>query len=220
MDRWKEVESLDVDHILFVGDFVDSHDLDDRTIYNNFLDILSFKETHGDKVTLLLGNHDYHYLYFPFYRCSGFRESMKDMLHMTFKKNLGLFKMAARAGSYIFTHAGLTRYWIDQYIQPDKMEEIVPAINEMINGTYSRDNLAAAGAARGGLEPSGGPIWADYQYELIRDPYPGINQVVGHTRTNFLIDMKVGGNHLVNVNYLAYSDQPIYVLESEEGITY
>jgi hypothetical protein len=36
------------------------------------------------------------------------------------------------------------------------------------------------GTKRGGLSPSGGPIWCD-QRELLADPLAGFNQTVGHT---------------------------------------
>ena len=49
--------------IIFLGDYFDSRDgisIGDQQ--KNFDDILKFKELNTDKVKLLFGNHDYHYL--------------------------------------------------------------------------------------------------------------------------------------------------------------
>ena len=55
---WKRaVQHIDWDEVVFIGDYFDSYDLSFITQLNNFEDILEFKEAHGDKVKLLIGNH-------------------------------------------------------------------------------------------------------------------------------------------------------------------
>ena len=50
-------------HIVFLGDYVDSFVADAWTIFENLKDIIEFKVKYPEKVTLLLGNHDYAYIY-------------------------------------------------------------------------------------------------------------------------------------------------------------
>ncbi len=219
VDRWKEAMDLGVDHFLFVGDYVDSHVLEDKNILKNLVEVIEFKISQPDHVTLLLGNHDVHYLYYPHYRCSGFRESMLDSLHSIFSQNEALFKVAAGVDNYLFTHAGITSYWANQYldISLDNPVEIVNSINRKLSDQKSRDELVTVGSRRGGFEPFGGPIWCDYN-ELIQDPLLGYNQIVGHTMTYELVDNSVKNTRLINVDYLAYSDVPIFVLEADNDI--
>ena len=66
--RWKEVTTQIVDHFVFVGDYVDSDHLADDEIWANLQEILAFKLSQPEKVTLLLGNHDLQYMFWPRFR--------------------------------------------------------------------------------------------------------------------------------------------------------
>ncbi len=213
--RWQEVKDLSVDHVVFVGDYVDSHELSDQDIFDNLVEILSFKTEHETEVSLLLGNHDIHYRYYPKFRSTGFRQSMQPQLTKLFEENAPLFEVAVNFRDFVFTHAGLTRAWAmkatDRILPPRDLTEL---LNSRPGNENSLSQLAMVGLMRGGPHDCGGPFWCDYHLELVHDPYPGINQVVGHTRTNFLIQENIGDQLLINVNYLAYSDHPIFILET------
>lgn len=64
IDIWKKIVETerDSDQIVFVGDYLDSFHVPSKTQVNNFLQILDSKRKNPDKITLLLGNHDFHYL--------------------------------------------------------------------------------------------------------------------------------------------------------------
>ena len=73
LERVKELVPK-YDKIIFVGDYVDSFTLDNITINKNLIDLIEFKKENLDKVILLLGNHDLHYLYDEMiHRCTGYR---------------------------------------------------------------------------------------------------------------------------------------------------
>ena len=50
-------------HVVFLGDYVDSFHLRPVIIKHNLEAIIGFKIQNPDKVTLLLGNHDWAYIY-------------------------------------------------------------------------------------------------------------------------------------------------------------
>lgn len=214
VDRWKEVKEMEVDEVVFVGDYVDSHDLDDSAIFQNLQEVLAFKREANEKVTLLLGNHDVHYLYHPNFRATGFRNSMQQMLTQLFQENQSLFQVAYAIDSYLITHAGVSKSWVSQHIgAPYDAKSLAEALNRMQFDGDSLQQLAEIGVARGGRASYGGPFWCDFHRELFLDPILGIHQVVGHTQSKFLIREEVGDSWLIDVNYLAYSDEEIFILE-------
>jgi len=213
-DRWKKALELGVDHYVFVGDFVDSIVFDDATILENLQDVIQFKRENPAEVTLLLGNHDVQYMYYPEFRGSGFRPQMLESIRDIFLKHEAFFQVAFSYRSYVFTHAGLQRRWVEQYLGTSSgPSDLVVRLNQMLSEPKSRRKLSEVGLARGGRDRYGGPWWCDYDLELVVDPYPGIDQVVGHTQRKFLGRSDKTGNILYNVNYLAYSLEPIFVLE-------
>ena len=73
---WKQIveKNQDADKIVFIGDYFDTHDnvSVDQQI-ENFKDIIEFKKNNMEKVVLLLGNHDFHYLNGAQEKYSGFQ---------------------------------------------------------------------------------------------------------------------------------------------------
>lgn len=63
---WREpVMGGDYAHVVFLGDYTDPYPhegIDRDTSMKIFCEIADFAEMHKDKVTLLLGNHDMHYV--------------------------------------------------------------------------------------------------------------------------------------------------------------
>ena len=212
-NRWKEVLSLSVDQIVFVGDYVDNPAIPPHRIVRNLIEVIELKRNHATTVTLLLGNHDVQYLFYPQYRTAGFDEGQRIELQQVFMDAAPLFQVASAYRDFVFTHAGLCRSWMSQFhLSTTNAYHISTYLNDMLSND-KRDLLAQVGTARFGTDDYGGPWWCDYHKELVVDPLPGIHQVVGHTRTSFLINQEIAGNRLINVNYLAYSEEPIFVLE-------
>ena len=98
-------------HIIFLGDYVDSFDIPGFKILQNLREIIALKKKFPDKVTLLLGNHDYAYIH-GFYAISGFQASMMNDYRQIFEENKNLFEVAwgssGKERYTLVTHAGLT----------------------------------------------------------------------------------------------------------------
>lgn len=182
------------DQIVFLGDYFDSHDLNMTTyrIESNFRNILKLKRQHPDKVRLHLGNHDFYYLYNnPNYIGSGYHEEVAPAWHHLLVKNLDLFRLTSRFDSTLASHAGFTNWWFNEFKktyeqrtrQTFDTDNMVPVLNSFLTQKVPdplTDLIATVGLKRGGVSPSGGPIWCD-QRELELDPLKGFNQTVGHT---------------------------------------
>jgi predicted MPP superfamily phosphohydrolase len=184
---WKLIDINQYDHIVFVGDYVDSYPYDDEHILSNLLDIIELKKNYPDKVILLLGNHDIQYMFLSEgFECSGYRPSMASTLQHVFKDNKRLFQMAFQMNDYIWTHAGIAEKWydynkkeIDQFSEKFDCENLADTFNKMM---YSKENrlLHQVGRKRSGYYPAGGITWAD-RYETSLNPFKGYHQIVGHT---------------------------------------
>ncbi len=184
-DCWKEININNYDKVIFLGDYVDHWTLPDADIYRTLNEVIELKITHPEKVELLLGNHDVQYLYFPRYLCSGYRPSMQKLLTMLFNDNKRLFKIAYQKGNHLFSHAGVTNNWYQQFEQnsliaqiKDEGDNLADLLNKT-DHTSLRSLLHHAGKSRGG-DGGGGVTWAD-RSELIEDMLHGFHQVAGHT---------------------------------------
>jgi predicted MPP superfamily phosphohydrolase len=116
-DVWKQIDFEEYDKVVFLGDYVDSFTLPDLVIDQNLQDIIALKKDHPYKIILLLGNHDIQYLYYPEFRCSGYRDSMKRPLQALFTYNRELFQVAYQCKNHLFTHAGITNAWYLGFIK-------------------------------------------------------------------------------------------------------
>jgi 3',5'-cyclic AMP phosphodiesterase CpdA len=185
-DNWQEINIGNYDKVIFIGDYVDSHTLSDNAILENFKKIVSLKKQHPEKVVLLLGNHDIQYLHFPAHQCSGFRESMQRGLTCLYNKDRNLFQMAYQHGKHIFTHAGITNSWYDEFLRLPILDEIrgendtIADVINKVETTTQRYLLYATSIYRGGYS-NGSFLWADYK-ETSVDMLQDFHQVVGHTQ--------------------------------------
>ena len=191
---WKNIVNrhLDEDYIVFVGDYVDSHNAMSNTkMLKNLLDIIKFKEKYPDKVKLLLGNHDIHYYFLnSSYRGSGFNFDMMFEFNTIFKNKKHLFQVAFMYNNTIVSHAGVTNR-LYQSVESDYKDaldlgwgdgnehnNIADKFNFLFN--ISSKYLFYIGDERGGLDPFSGIFWAGMK-ELCEDYLVGYNQVIGHT---------------------------------------
>ena len=190
---WREVvKGMDPDtHVVFLGDYLDPYE-DDWIYWSDAFkalkDIITFKETHPEQVTLLLGNHDLHYLY-PELRGSRYNEYQEGKIRRTLEEHLDSFRMAAEcslAGTrYLFTHAGIHTDWVRRHSALFGPLEKVSAetFNRMMFSPEFVQALSDVSWRRGGDAPSGSMIWADMdEYELSVPIVPDMIQICGHTR--------------------------------------
>lgn len=164
-DTWKKLNP-EIPTV-FLGDYVDSFDISAQKQIRNILEIIQLKKDHPH-IILLWGNHDMHYA-FPndFEKCSGYQDQFAGTIRKIFQENLDLFKYIHVVGDTIYSHAGITKTWLDR--RPvDKINEFPPRYFDFR-----------------GYEPTGdsvvnGPMWVR-PASLTRDAIEGYRQVVGHT---------------------------------------
>lgn len=204
-DTWKEIKDGDTDQIIFIGDYVDPHrPIPDWEVLRNLEEIIAFKRSDPERITLLLGNHDAQYLHYPLYSCSGQRADLQGTLGRVFQENKDLFQIAWQHDRYLVTHAGISQGWYDRHRETlsDFVEEnLAAALNALHNSEY-RDILFEVGRARGGWHRYGGPIWAD-KSETRHDYLTDFHQVVGHSRVT---DFEHYGDEISSITYIDVGD--------------
>lgn len=210
---WKEPvqKYIDqVDRIVFLGDYLDPY-IDDGSVYDqeevyhNMMEIVDLKRKNKDKVILLIGNHDFHYFSKRTLRLAQASRCDLQNWHRNnqiYNENEDLFKIAhveeAKGITYLFSHAGLTTYWINKMNSllwklndrdinvADK--HVISMINQLLPDFERQYMLSVVGRYRSFLgEKTGSVLWADIEEHAIPNAPKvyGLNkvfQVFGHTR--------------------------------------
>jgi hypothetical protein len=189
---WKKIVDDNPDsHYVFIGDYLDPYESEGITELDaiaNFEELLDFKKSNPDNVTMLIGNHDAQYLYYP-----QFGTNNRSHFHLMkiidmFKINRHLFEFAFQVEDYLFIHAGISNEWFNEYKKTferfnlkDDFSNLAIVLNEI--GKFG-DYLSIydkVSAYRWGSDLNGSPIWADKR-ELVDDYLLGIHQIVGHNK--------------------------------------
>lgn len=170
-----------VDQIVFLGDYLDpySHEgISFDLALEEFNKILEFKKEYPDLITLLVGNHDMHYIIKDFMDCSRRNTDMLDQLHELYNSNLDLFDLIHIEDDWLFSHAGVYKGWMDKY------EFTLEDLNLKTFLGSHWPALEDLSWYRGGCNPVGSCIWADIRESTKHEVFPGYKQVVGHTQLN------------------------------------
>ena len=208
---WEKIALEGLTHfyeIVFLGDYVDSFFVKPTDQIKNLKKLIHFaksKTNEDNKITLLLGNHDYAYIN-GYSGISGYQYALSGEYQRIFRENIDLFKIAwgykneSTQKYTLATHAGLTRRFWNSFVLPiftegNYLNELVKdkkpedlEIHETLNLLRDKGSLLwKVGYYRGG-SGTPGPLCADYM-ETIEDAYDNINQVFGHTpKTAVTID--------------------------------
>lgn len=204
---WKVKElSPKYDKIIFLGDYVDEWDTPAETSYNFLNELIQFKKENLDKIILIGGNHDCSNWFEGVFICSGYDRTgyKQSLLKPLFQNNQELFDICY-FDTYMFSHGGFTSGWVKELFKQLKITQkeykpilknnpqwLADLINESFHSIIKQEpdplsvhnkiffKLADVSAYRGGTNNFGSPLWADYD-ELITNPLPYLNQIVGHT---------------------------------------
>ena len=180
----KAVEMIDeVDQVVFLGDYLDPYPREGITFEDavqEFNNILKFKEQHSDKVILLLGNHDMHYIVKEFMNCSRLNVWRRLEMNELYNKHIDKFNLVYlhTPQNYLFSHAGLYLAWIKKY--EFTLNDLLD-IKTFLNNRWK--TLEDVSWARGGWDKVGSCVWADIR-ESVENELPIIfkRQIVGHTQ--------------------------------------
>lgn len=181
-DSWKEIVKQDFDKVIFIGDYFDSHDIPFKDQLQNFQAIIAFKKENIDKVVLLIGNHDFHYLRYVDEHYSGYQEKFAypigDQLRDAIEA--GYLQMCSLDDGFLFTHAGVTKTWAE-FAKID-LNNIEGSINKCFRFTPQMFKfMDYDGADATGDNVWSSPIWVRPN-SLGKDMVEGYVQVVGHTQ--------------------------------------
>lgn len=187
--NWKQIINYEkFDKIVFIGDYFDTYDnISFEQQMDNFKEIISYKKDNLDKVILLFGNHDYHYLKtvnetysgYQFYR----KKDIQDILHSAIDDDL--LQMCFIWDNMIFSHAGITQTWCDN--NTIRRECIEKSINELFKYNPKAFKFTSGkNFSQYGDDIEQSPIWVRPNSLLI-NKIEGYIQIVGHTTQNKLI---------------------------------
>lgn len=145
--HWKRVEAQneDADLFIFLGDYFDSFDIHANEQILNFREIILFKEKNPDKVILLTGNHDTHYL--PYFintgeRYSGFQGARFHEISHLIQANVAYLQMAFQYTDILFTHAGVTYTWLnDPYGDSRHSSPVWVRPRSLMSNAYNYDEI-------------------------------------------------------------------------------
>ena len=117
---WHKAKEMidEVDQVVFLGDYLDPYSREGITFedaLNEFEQILEIKEKHSDKVVLLVGNHDMHYIQLEFMNCSRLNVYRRVEIHDLFMNNIDKFQLIHEIDKYLFSHAGVYLEWTKKY---------------------------------------------------------------------------------------------------------
>lgn len=177
-DFWKYAKDHidEVDKIIFLGDYLDPYPHEEitfNTTVENLKEIIQFKKDNNEKVVLLLGNHDLHYVYLEFMNCSRLNKARRNEMNLLFNNNEDLFHLICIEGDYLFSHAGIYQYWMNKYQL---------TIDDLLYESFPYYVLEDVSDYRGGFEPVGSCVWADITESFGQPLIDGYYQIVGHTQ--------------------------------------
>lgn len=216
-DKWKDVleNEGDFDKLIFMGDYFDTRDdIPCNEWIDNFNEIVALKRADPDKIVLLIGNHDYHYIRGVTETYSGYTSVMRTDIQEVLDINRDIMQMCFIHDNFIFTHAGITNTWYKNGLvkwfqdkdidikdmglcdQVNYLFEYAPNQFKFTNGRYFDDY---------GDEVTQTPIWVR-PGALMKDRLGDYFYVVGHTfgDPEVLTDHNPGGVIKIDALGLGY----------------
>lgn len=189
---WKEaVEKNPNLPVIFLGDYMDPYPqegIDNEMALKNFRKILDYKRKNAERVVLLLGNHDMHYLSEQFASLAmgtRFSQRMHPILSRMFKENEKYFHLACtveyEGKKVLFTHAGVAASWFE--VNEDILDGDIPGcLNALMDTDEGIEALSNIGWCRGGYHDAGSILWADVSEVRKEVALPHYYQIFGHTQ--------------------------------------
>jgi predicted phosphohydrolase len=213
-DIWKTIVKVeeDFDKFIFIGDYFDTReDIDVSVQIQNFKEILEFKKANPDKVFLLIGNHDYHYLKGCGETYSGYQQYAAMDINEVLQPAVtsGHLQICHVYDEYIFSHAGLTNTWCENN------EIDLYNIEESVNVKFMKNMESFRFEYGENLDKSGddvtqSPIWVRIP-SLFRDMVKGFTYIIGHTT----VKQMHMANNIIAIDCLSTSNEYLVIQNGE-----
>lgn len=178
---WKySIEHKDeFDKIIFLGDYLDAYSPDLLLKEeDNFKEIIQFKKDNPDKVILLLGNHDCHYINDKIYEASRYNSFKHNSYQKLFLDNIDLFQLIYIYDKYLFSHAGVYQKWMD--LNKLTLKDLLDCDLDKLSKSLNWIDYF-----RGGFYDVGSCIWADIRDSGTEKLLKGYYHIFGHTQLKF-----------------------------------
>lgn len=215
--NWKAIVNAEfdrVDRIIFLGDYFDSFNIPVLDQIENFKDLIQLKRDYPDKIVLLTGNHDLHYISSVNEHYSGKSKRYDYIIEMDCvlpaiqDRSLQLCHIE---NDFLFTHAGVTQTWLKETGLVGDLENLEQLLNDELYyrpGTFRFRYVHEMQLrnSRTGNNIWQGPLWVRPE-SLLMDKILGYTQVVGHTE--MLTILYGDGVYFIDCleeNYYLYSD--------------
>jgi hypothetical protein len=185
-DFWKKVAKAesDFDQFIFIGDYFDSFTISPEKQQDNFQEILEFKKAQPEKVTLLIGNHDLHYMPFAKQTCSGYNPANKIRVGTQLGQLVeeGHMKVAHQVeDNVLFSHAGISKTWLGMRLMHNVKKIDVEFINDSFLKYPELFEFSSDDKSGYGEHPTQSPLWIRPESLRVDLAGEGIIQVIGHT---------------------------------------
>lgn len=170
--------------LIFLGDYLDPYQNEGITpedAHKVFEKIWELKQKWGDKVILLIGNHDASYMSnynFECCRYSKYTDSWYPQFLSEHEKDFKICHIIKNNNiNYLLSHAGVNPKWMAQHglTEEDINEEFIGKLFKEKPEYFNEYSYY-----RGGYHRSGSPIWSDIREYKNITPISMI-QIVGHT---------------------------------------
>lgn len=182
---WEAIVNSEIyDLVVFMGDYFDCFEkVTAAQQIANFKKIVQLKIDNPDRVIILLGNHDFHYLREIKETYGGFQEWSRLQISDAIHEVMEHLQMCFVHENIVFTHAGITKTWFKNYIADEPL--IGKALEVAVNNLFKSRPNAFCFQMRGATNEYGddihqSPIWVRPD-SLLADKMDGLSQVVGHT---------------------------------------
>lgn len=191
--------------IIFLGDYVDPYQYEGISPEEAFIvleEIIELKRKYSERIVLLIGNHDLHYLHNHSRGCRMDYERKSD-LHGLFNDNKDLFNACLfdkiNNKNIIFSHAGFTKEWINWHIG-----DLCPEWHEKHTGEEIYENIdfeflksidwnkklfeemdnffAECSFYRGGYSQFSSFMWTDLEEMIMSTEHINAIQIFGHSQ--------------------------------------
>ncbi len=183
---WQKIvdQNKDADKIVFIADYFDSKEnISAQKQKDNFRNIIAFKRANMNKVVLLFGNHDFHYLKTTDQEYSGFQPLHKiDIQELLYEAiDQDLIQMCYLYKNILFSHAGVTKTWLKNTGYCTNEDPLYVFINDIFKYQPNAFKFTmGSNYSKHGDDITQSPIWVRSR-SLYTDKIDGYIQVVGHT---------------------------------------
>jgi len=212
---WKEnVKKMkDVDKIVFLGDIFDSFNKEEKGLnaLENAREIFKFvKETNSD---FLIGNHEFENYLFHRGKCSGFQSTFYSKYHELLLQNLPLIKVAIEYDGWVFSHAGISKKWLEDILEICRGDKKNPI--EFLNSLFKEKPVYFeyndTDYSGYGNSINQTPLWI--RPEALVESHYFNKQVVGHTEMNKITTIEKNGLTLILTDTPKHNGY--YILDTE-----